>query len=87
MIDEFICFAKEFLKLVTLALVIIVLALFLFGFIEAIDAIVYLFDLATPLWGRMIKNWGFETFGFFAAALFLIWYFVLGHPDLRNEEE
>ncbi|UCG95648.1 MAG: hypothetical protein JSV92_01200 [archaeon] len=87
MIDEFIEFAKELFRLITLLIAISILTLFLFGFIALNEAIINLFDLAVPLWGKIIRDWGMETFAVVVAILFLVWYFILGHPDLYPEGE
>lgn len=56
-----------------------------FGPVALEDAIVNLFDLVTPLWGKILRIWGLNIFAAVIAILFLIW-FALGHPDLRREK-
>jgi len=85
MIDEFTCFAKEFFRLISLLIAITILTLFLFGLVALEDAIVNLFDLATPLWGKILRTWGIKIFAAVIAIIFLVW-FALGHPDLRKEK-
>ena len=82
MIDEFIKFSKEIFRLITLAISIIILTLFLFGIIGLKDMIINIVNLIVPIWSKIIMNWGMKTFLVFVVVLFIIWYFVLGHPKL-----